>query len=130
MTGERDLGRLLAGMRPELSAMDWGFACADRVPEAVQPFAVVAEDEGLTLVAPMDRLRQAGLQPQGPMARITLRVHSSLVAVGLTAAVAGALAAEGISANVIAGFHHDHIFLPAAQARQAMQVLDRLSRNA
>ena len=63
------------------------------------------------------------------MACITLRIHSSLAAVGLTAAVSGALAAEGISANMIAGFHHDHILLPAADADRALDILKGLSRG-
>jgi hypothetical protein len=53
-------------------------------------------------------------------------VHSSLEAVGLTAAVAGALTAAGISANVVAAFHHDHVFVPADRAEAAMAQLDLL----
>jgi hypothetical protein len=63
------------------------------------------------------------------MARITLTVQSSLEAVGLTAAFASVLAQGGISANVIAGFHHDHIFLPAADADRAMTLLRGLSNG-
>ena len=58
--------------------------------------------------------------------RITLGVQSSLEAVGLTAAVAGALTAVGISANVVAAFHHDHVFVPAERAADAMARLDLL----
>ena len=129
MSGETDLGRLLAGMAPALRGRDWGYAVADAVPAGLSPFATVAEDEGLTLIAPMAALQAAGLAVQGPMARITLCVHSSLAAVGLTAAVSGALAAQGISANMVAGFHHDHIFLPAADADRAMDVLAGLARG-
>jgi hypothetical protein len=81
----------------------------------------------MTLIAPMADLAKAGLAAQGPFARITLTIHSALQAVGLTAAVAGALAAEGISANVVAGFYHDHIFLPASDAHRAMAALRRLT---
>jgi len=127
MAGERDLKRLLATMQPELRGRDWGYAVVPALPPGLAPFATVAEDEGLTLVAPMAALQAAGLRPEGPLARITLQVHSSLAAVGLTAAVSGALAARGISANVVAGFHHDHIFLPAADADRAIAVLRDLS---
>lgn len=127
MTGETDLAALLRGMRPALRGRDWGFAVADAVPQGMAPFAVIAEDEGLTLVAPIAALDAAGLQPEGPMARISLTVHSSLQAVGLTAAFATALAGAGISANVIAGFRHDHIFVAARDADRAMAVLEELS---
>ena len=126
MVGETNLARLLSGLRPELRGTDWGYAVAPAVPEGMRPFAALAEDEGMTLVAPLGELRAAGLAAEGPMARITLTVHSSLQAVGLSAAVCGALAEAGISANVLAGFFHDHIMLAAADADRAMKVLEQL----
>lgn len=60
---------------------------------------------------------------------ITLSVHSALEAVGLTAAVSGALTQAGISANVVAAYYHDHIFVPAADAKRAVEVLQTLSRR-
>lgn len=125
-----DLQALLAGMAPELHPGRYGFACVDPeqpLPGGVVPFAMVAEDEGLTLVAPEAQLASAGLAFQGGWARITLTVVSDLAAVGLTAAVAGALTEVGISANVIAGYHHDHVFVQGARADEAMAVLRRLS---
>jgi hypothetical protein len=67
-----------------------------------------------------------GLAHELPSRRIELRVHSDLAAVGLTAAVAGALAADGISANVVAAFHHDHVLVPAPDATRALQILRAL----
>jgi hypothetical protein len=58
---------------------------------------------------------------------ITLRVHSALDAVGLTAALSTALAVAGMSANVVAGLHHDHVFVPAGQGEQAREVLRALA---
>lgn len=127
MAGETDLARLLSGMAPELRGLDWGYATVATRPPGITPFAMVQEDEGLTLIAPLAQLAAAGLAAQGPLARITLTIHSALEAVGLTAAVSAALAAQGISANMIAGFHHDHIFLPASDADRAMEVLRRLA---
>jgi uncharacterized protein len=57
---------------------------------------------------------------------ITLTVHSSLEAVGLTAAVSKALTEENISCNVVAAFFHDHIFVPVKDAERAMNALQRL----
>jgi hypothetical protein len=114
-------------MRPELRGRDRGFAIATAVPPGMTPFCTVAEDEGLTLIASFAELQAAGLDPQGPMARISLTVHSSLTAVGLTAAIATALADQGISANVVAGFMHDHIFVAAADADRAMDALRGLT---
>ena len=56
-------------------------------------------------------------------------VHSSLAAVGLTAAVAAALADHGISANVVAAFYHDHIFVPAERAEEALAALRAIQRS-
>lgn len=125
--GERDLGRLLAELRPRLDERAFVFCSlpaaglADVV--ALAPVAVVAEDEGLTVVVEAGRAEDAGLSFTGRFARITLQVHSSLEAVGLTAAVAGRLAERGISANVVAGLFHDHLFVPWERREEAVEVL-------
>ena len=64
-----------------------------------------------------------------PFARITLTVHSALEGVGLTAAVAGALAQAGIACNVVAGYHHDHLFVPWDRREEALAILQRLSQS-
>ena len=131
VTGETELKRLLASMSPSLDDTDWVFAVVGKedavrlTPHAVASFR---EAEGLTLVLPQaaaDDLKRVS----APMKRITLEVHSSLEAVGLTAAVAGALAEEGISANVIAAYYHDHIFVPKSSADRALAVLQALATS-
>jgi hypothetical protein len=77
-------------------------------------FALVREDEGIIAIR---------ATPSGEWARISLGVHSSLEAVGLTAAFSRALAAADISANVVAGLHHDHIFVQWERREQALRVL-------
>jgi uncharacterized protein len=131
MTGETNLQLLLRNMRPVLSAEPYGYAVAVQ-GEALSLdniFATVREDEGLTLVAATDILNRAGLTYTGPWARITLHVHSSLEAVGLTAAFATALGTAEISANVIAGNCHDHIFVQWEKRHDAMRTLRTLSSN-
>jgi uncharacterized protein len=58
---------------------------------------------------------------------ITLTVHSSLEAVGLTATFSKALAENNISCNVVAAYYHDHIFVDAKDAAKAMKILHILS---
>jgi len=72
---------------------------------------VCEESEATTLVLPAS-LAEEVVESSAPYARITLRVHSSLEAVGLTAVVAEALRADNIPANVVAGYYHDHVFVP------------------
>jgi uncharacterized protein len=123
---ERDLARLLAGMEPVLWAEPYGFAVV-RGALAFQPFATVAEPEGMTVVAPLAALAAAGMSAD-PWARISLTVQSDLAAVGLTAAFATALGAANVSCNVIAGFHHDHLFVPWDRRADAMVALEALAR--
>ena len=130
-TGETNLRHLIRTMSPLLDTAEWIFATINVEDEsALVPYAIASfrEAEGLTLVLPQSAAD--GLENvSAPMSRITLEVHSSLEAVGLTAAVAGALAEEGISANVIAAYYHDHIFVPKASADRALAVLTGLSTS-
>ncbi|MCZ8152772.1 MAG: ACT domain-containing protein [Rhodobacteraceae bacterium] len=123
---EQDLARLLRGMEPVLHAAAYGFALWPGGAMPFAPFATVAEEEGLTVVAPLEALERAGLVSEG-WARISLTIHSDLAAVGLTAAFSAALAADGISCNVVAGFHHDHLFVQWERRFDAMAALERLS---
>lgn len=116
--GERDLGKLLAGLKPAISDERYLFEATNRGTLDEGIFALVREEEGVTAIR---------VNPAGEWARITLGVHSSLDAVGLTAALSGALAAAEISANVIAGLNHDYIFVPWARREDALRVIDSLA---
>jgi hypothetical protein len=115
----RDLAGMLAGMAPALDARRWAFVALQGEAPA-EAFALIREDEGLAAIVPQDG---------GDFARITLMVYSALDGVGLTAAVASALAARGIACNVVAGFHHDHLFVPWERRDEALNVLQRLSQG-
>ena len=131
MTGERNLEKLLASMSPVLMHGDYVFCSfqnaqyGDR-PE-LKPFASCIEPEGLTLIVPRSRADANGLSYESVFRGITLRIHSSLDAVGLTAAVSAKLTEHGISANVIAGYFHDHIFVPSEHAENAIAALGALA---
>ena len=109
-----DLAGMLAGMAPLLDARRWSFVVGDGGGAPDEAFAIIREDEGTTAIVP---------DPAGDFARITLTVHSALDGVGLTAAVAGALAERGIACNVVAGFHHDHLFVPWQRREDALAAL-------
>jgi hypothetical protein len=125
----RDLDRLLAGLRPELSAEPWVYALGP-APAGTAVFATIAEDEGETVVLTRDEADAAGLRPEWVAARITLRVDSTVTDVGLTAAFSARLAASGIACNVIAGLAHDHLFVPADRAQEALEQLQQLAAEA
>ena len=130
MDGITDLGQLLREMKPALADGDYVYCTVPDIDLRpwldLDPIGTFREEEGLTLILPAPVAAANDLDASAPLAMITLTVHSSLAAVGLTAAVATALAREGISANVVAAFYHDHVFVPAADAEHAMAVLQAL----
>ena len=130
MSAITDLDLLLKSMSPKLLDGEYVFCCVDG-PLAdylhLEPMATFREQEGLTLVVPRDKAELGGLAFDGIFRLITLTVHSSLQAVGLTAAFASQLAEHGISANVVAGYYHDHIFVPQEKAHAALQALESLA---
>lgn len=129
---EKELKLLLSDLQPALHDGEYLFlqfaAARYGFGAELNPIASFVEDEGLTLVVP--RSSDRAESSHGSFRRITLHIHSSLMAVGLTAAVANALAHYGISANILAAYFHDHIFVPASRAEQALEVLKDLSRQA
>ncbi len=88
------------------------------------------EREGLSAILPQSLAEREGLEASGGFRQITLRVYSSLDAVGLTAAIATELANSGISANVVAALRHDHVFVPQEKAQQALLLLRGISNRA
>ncbi len=133
MSGGLDLATLLRSMEPVLHAVPYGYGLLEvgaTVPVGVNAFAVISEPEGVTVVATVAALLAAGIPHQGQWARISLTVHSDLAAVGLTAAIAATLAQQSISANVVAGYFHDHVFVQWDRRDAAMVALIALTRAA
>ena len=114
MAGELDLSRLLQSLRPRLYSQRYAFAETAVSTLHEGQFALIRENEGLTSIHSDD---------DGQWARISLDVHSSLDAVGLTAAISSRLAEKGISANIVAGRLHDHLFVPWERREEALAVL-------
>ncbi|MEJ2884946.1 ACT domain-containing protein [Actinomycetospora aeridis] len=127
MPGDTDLERLLAGIGPLLHPRRYVFVVDP--PSDVEPLATIREDEGLSAIVTADDAAAHGLAGAFPCAGITLRVHSALDAVGFLAVITRALADAGIGTNPVAGFHHDHLFVPWERRDDAMEVLRALTRR-
>jgi len=129
VSGEKDLTKLLKTLQPTLHPGQYVFCTVDDLTRInpVEVVSVFKETEGYTIIA--DRLfaDRLNLNYNFIAAWITLTVHSSLQAVGLTAAFSRALADENISCNVVAGYFHDHIFVDEHNADKALTVLKKLS---
>lgn len=132
MSRETELDRLLGSLSPRLMDGEFVFCSFEGADYGdysnLAPVAAIREAEGLTLVVPRSKADEQAIGYTSVFKMITLSVHSSLEAVGLTAAFSSKLTEHGISSNVIAGYHHDHIFVPRDQAARAVAALEELSR--
>ena len=128
MSGQTDLTDLLRGMSATLIDGTFVFATIQgAVPAGITPNMVFEESEGTTLILPIDQARAAGIAFEFPCRMITLNIHSALEAVGFMARIATELAKAGMGVNPVAGFYHDHLFVPEDRAADAMKVLADLA---
>jgi hypothetical protein len=129
ISGETNLSKILKTLSPELNPGEYIFHSAkDASPfDRKDIIGLFKEKEGVTVIISRELADQKKIPYKFVASWITLNVHSSLDAVGLTAAFSNALAKENISANVIAGYYHDHIFVATGDADKAMKVLRHLS---
>lgn len=131
MPANTDLPELIRNMHPLLQTGSYVFCTVEM--SAVPPLDLVVgmfrEKEGVTVIVEETVALQLGLCYTYVAAWITLQVHSALEAVGLTAAFSSALAREGISCNVVAGYYHDHLFVAKEDGERAVEVLKALAAN-
>jgi len=119
-----ELDLLLKNMKPRLCSGIYAFCMMpSKILIPIGTICWFAEPEGISVILPIETARSSGLSIGFQAEWITLEVHSDLAAVGLTAAVSGALAKAGISCNVVAGYHHDHLFVPAGRGQEAVSLL-------
>ncbi len=127
MNGITDLQKLITSMNPTMASGEYVFItlpdAAYGDASALTPIASFGEHEGLTLIVPKDRADKEAVDYDETFRMITLQVHSSLNAVGFTSAVSERLTRNGISANMVAAYFHDHIFVPSNQADEALAAL-------
>lgn len=131
MPGESDLNIILKTLKPFLHEGEYVFCqVPDQYPVDLNDIiSYFKEGEGITIILSKTKADQLKLPYSFVSSWITLRVHSSLESVGLTAVFSNALAVAGISCNVVAAFFHDHIFVDIKDAQKAMDVLESLSKS-
>ena len=131
MIGEKNLDRLIREMEPRLDPDVYVFATLQtgNVPTKLNPKMMFQEHEGTTLILTQSDARTWDIPFEFPCRMITLSVQSSLEASGFIARVATALAKLDMGVNPVAGFYHDHLFVPLGREHDAMEALARLSQS-
>ncbi|KAK9366278.1 COG3602 family protein [Lipomyces kononenkoae] len=135
-TGEENLPTLLATMQPILDPTTYVFITTTQPLSALplstlQPQLIAQEVEGITIVTTEALAASHGFtEAVFPSKKISLSVHSSLEAIGLIATITNRLRDHRISTNVVSGFYHDHIYVPAGLAEDAIRVLGEISKEA
>lgn len=128
MSGVSDLDELIRSMKPTVRDGEFVVVSVDPLRLVGMPAeAIIREDEGPTVVMRREDADAEGIPYDFVAAWITLTVHSDLAAVGLTVAFSTALAEAGISCNVLAGFHHDHLLVPSERRDDALAALAKLA---
>lgn len=132
MTGETDLNTLIASMQPVLHSDEYVFATTTQHVSNgdLSPVMVFAEAEGRTLIIKRSRAVANNLKFDFPCRMITLNIHSALDAVGFLARVTTRLAALNMGVNPVSAFYHDHLFVPADRAQEAMAEIEQMAAEA
>lgn len=130
MTGIKELQTLLANVDPVLDERSFVFCTFPDFNSndicRLNPIGMFQEKEGVTLIITKQQAIDSHIDYESVYKLISLNVHSSLDAVGLTASFSAKLAEKNISANVVAAYYHDHIFVPEEKAEQALMAICEL----
>jgi uncharacterized protein len=129
MSGETNLQKLLHTMQPKLNAGEYVFCTIENLQliDAAKIISFFKEDEGYTIIIQKELADELQFSYAAIFSWIALAVHSSLEAVGLTAAISTALSNNEISCNIVAAYYHDHIFVSTKDSEKAMEILQKLS---
>lgn len=127
-----DLNLLLEKMNPYLYETEYVFCSLsgkERNGLNLNPLLTFNEEEGLTVILKKTEADRAKISYRGVWKMITLKVNSDLLAIGFLAEITRKLAAAGISVNIVSAYHHDHLFVSADKAHEALDILQKLSKS-
>lgn len=127
--GETHLDTLIQSMQPVMHDEVFVFATVPTDFDwlSMNPVMVFKESEGVTLILNQAVSEAAGINVEFPCRMITLNIHSSLDAVGFLARITTTLAGLDMGVNPVSGFYHDHLFVPAEKAAEALDALVAMS---
>lgn len=131
MSGITNLQETLKSIKVQCDNIEYAFTSVpdDSGISRAEVLATFQENGRLAVIAPKQYLDSLTIENEGPYAKLTIDVHTSLELVGLTAVMASALAKHGISANVVAAFYHDHVFVQYELRERAIELLEDLKNE-
>lgn len=131
MAGEQSLELLIQSMEPVLHPETYLFCTLGQNADVsgLNPIMQFREVEGLTIIVEKSKAVTHQLEGEFPCRMITLNIHSALDAVGFLAVITTRLAALGMGVNPVSAFYHDHLFVPADKAEDALQSLKKLTET-
>ena len=131
MSGEKNIRKLIKEMNPVLNVGEYVFTTVSDINSVSRSITIFEfkEEEGTTIVLEKSKANELNLQYQFIALWITLKIHSSLEAVGLTAAFSSELAKHNISCNIVSGYYHDHIFVAIKDGQKTIKILTEFSNN-
>lgn len=133
MAGIKDLKQLLVSIEPVLAKEEYIFCSFQNISVeeivSLNPVCTFHEKEGITLIITTQKAISNNIDFESVYKLISLNIHSSLDAVGLTAAISTKLASKNISANIVAAYYHDHIFVQKEKSEEAMNTILELQKE-
>ena len=131
MNGETNIKTLLKNLKPVLNKGEYVFVSVKNLDgiDRNDTLCEFKEKEGITIVLERKKADALNFKYDFIASWITLTIHSSLDAAGLTAIFSTELAKQNISCNIVAGYYHDHIFVSKKDAENALKILNSLSEK-
>ena len=128
---QTDLSEVLKALTVSCDDVSYGFVSVENTQFKFEEgmLGTFQEKEGVTIIATNEYLAKNGLQSEALFAKLTVDVETSLQMVGLTAVLSTTLAKNGISANVVAGYFHDYIFVQYDLRQKALETLNSLKET-